>query len=170
MVSIGINTDTPELSYSLPGTHPFYQTHRLLSINAPLLLRFNHIIMSVDLHGAYEFMPLCPLIVAGPLYCIILLVFLVRSVHSIHSHRCCFFLLLSVLSQQSVFLRVSFTLHNMPWPYGISCSLLPHQTVFFNSNSLLRSIGRSAASSYCPVVQAYYRLASSLYYRGTQPS
>jgi hypothetical protein len=85
-------------------------------------------------------------------------------VHSIHSHRCCFFLLsldqsvaagicslvvvcaLSTDGLLFAYLSRCSTCHGL---MVFSCSLVvPHQTVFFNSNSLLRSIGRSAASSY----------------------
>jgi hypothetical protein len=89
-------------------------------------------------------------------------------VHSIHFHRCCFLLLLFVLSQQMVFLRLSFTLHNLPWPYGIV-------VVFFltkqsSSNSLLRSIGRSKASWYCQSLRtSLLSFGSSCWYRDTQP-
>jgi hypothetical protein len=144
-------------SLTLLGTHTLVvffigtKPSALLSpINAIVALVHSYcIIMLVDLHGAYEFMPLCPPIVAAKSYCIIRLAQSHRLLHQrlfvalvqsycwcfvrfvqfnqfpplrLHLFRLSFVLLVSTLSSRSS-LCVSFTLYNLPWPYGISCSI-----------------------------------------------
>jgi hypothetical protein len=143
--SIGINTDTPGLLFLLPGTHPFsllwfirIVLHHTVDVSCwfvqsfipPLLLLLAVVIRSIgrsifnrslDLHGAYEFMPLyiCPSIVVGRLSC------------------CCS---CSCSSSTVGLLRVSFTLYNLLESYGSSCSSIILTKQSSNSNSLLRSL------------------------------
>jgi hypothetical protein len=105
----GICTLIHVIKLSLPGTHPILSSVITGTKPSSLLWFFRTINASLLLWFNHT--------VGASL------------VHSIHFHRCCF-LLLFVLSQQLVFLCVSFTLRNLLKSYGSSCSIIPHQTVF----------------------------------------